>query len=339
MSSTEKSGRADAPYLKNTLQLRSQAAQVCRASSVEDISRATRIAMDTGLALVPLGEGSNVVLPEYLNALAITIDSKGIKVLKDDGRRVRVRVAAGENWHAFVRWSVDNGLYGLENLALIPGSVGAAPVQNIGAYGVEVCDRVVGVEVVSMASGEVAYLNNEACGFAYRTSIFKDIARREWIIASVDFQLDREALVQRDYPALAERLPDTAVTHRDVMEAVISVRGERLPDPGREPNAGSFFKNPLVSTEVAAALVKRYPEMPVFNQGDATKLSAGWMIERCGWRGKEFGGVAMSQRHALVLVNHTAQTAAEVLDFAQHVQRDVFNEFGIQLAIEPDVLV
>ena len=339
MSSAEKSGRADAPYLKNTLQLRSQAAQVCRASSVEDISRATRIAMDTGLALVPLGEGSNVVLPEYLNALAITIDSKGIKVLKDDGRRVRVRVAAGENWHAFVRWSVDNGLYGLENLALIPGSVGAAPVQNIGAYGVEVCDRVVGVEVVSMASGEVAYLNNEACGFAYRTSIFKDIARREWIIASVDFQLDREALVQRDYPALAERLPDTAVTHRDVMEAVISVRGERLPDPGREPNAGSFFKNPLVSTEVAAALVKRYPEMPVFNQGDATKLSAGWMIERCGWRGKEFGGVAMSQRHALVLVNHTAQTAAKVLDFAQHVQRDVFNEFGIQLAIEPDVLV
>ena len=339
MSSAEKSGRADAPYLKNTLQLRSQAAQVCKASSVEDISRATRNAADTGLALVPLGEGSNVVLPEYLNALAITIDSKGIKVLKDDGRRVRVRVAAGENWHAFVRWSVDNGLYGLENLALIPGSVGAAPVQNIGAYGVEVCDRVVGVEVVSMASGEVAYLNNEACGFAYRTSIFKDIARREWIIASVDFQLDREALVQRDYPALAERLPDTAVTHRDVMEAVISVRGERLPDPGREPNAGSFFKNPLVSTEVAAALVKRYPEMPVFNQGDATKLSAGWMIERCGWRGKEFGGVAMSQRHALVLVNHTAQTAAEVLDFAQHVQRDVFNEFGIQLAIEPDVLV
>ena len=339
MSSTEKSGRADAPYLKNTLQLRSQAAQVCRASSVEDISRATRNAADAGLALVPLGEGSNVVLPEYLNALAITIDSKGIKVLKDDGRRVRVRVAAGENWHAFVRWSVDNGLYGLENLALIPGTVGAAPVQNIGAYGVEVCDRVVGVEVVSMASGEVAYLDNKACGFAYRTSIFKDIARREWIIASVDFQLDRQALVQRDYPTLAERLPDTAVTHRDVMETVISVRGERLPDPRREPNSGSFFKNPLVSTEVAEALVERYPDMPVFNQRDATKLSAGWMIERCGWRGREFGGVAMSQRHALVLVNHTAQTAAELLDFAQHVQRDVFNEFGIQLAIEPDVLV
>jgi len=339
MSSTEKSGRADAPYLKNTLQLRSQAAQVCRASSVEDISRATRNAADAGLALVPLGEGSNVVLPQYLNALVITIESKGIKVLKDDGRRVRVRVAAGENWHAFVRWSVDNGLYGLENLALIPGTVGAAPVQNIGAYGVEVCDRVVGVEVVSMATGDVAYLDNEACGFAYRTSIFKDIARREWIIASVDFQLDRQALVQRDYPTLAERLPDTAVTHRDVMEAVISVRGERLPDPGREPNSGSFFKNPLVSTEVAKALVERYPDMPVFNQGDATKLSAGWMIERCGWRGREFGGVAMSQRHALVLVNHTAQTAAEVLDFAQHVQRDVFNEFGIQLAIEPDVLV
>jgi UDP-N-acetylmuramate dehydrogenase len=339
MSSTEKSGRADAPYLKNTLQLRSQAAQVCRASSVEDISRATRNAADAGLALVPLGEGSNVVLPQYLNALVITIESKGIKVLKDDGRRVRVRVAAGENWHAFVRWSVDNGLYGLENLALIPGTVGAAPVQNIGAYGVEVCDRVVGVEVVSMATGDVAYLDNEACGFAYRTSIFKDIARREWIIASVDFQLDRQALVQRDYPTLAERLPDTAVTHRDVMETVISVRGERLPDPRREPNSGSFFKNPLVSTEVAKALVERYPDMPVFNQGDATKLSAGWMIERCGWRGREFGGVAMSQRHALVLVNHTAQTAAEVLDFAQHVQRDVFNEFGIQLAIEPDVLV
>jgi len=339
MSSAEKSGRTDVPLLKNTLQLRSQAARVCRASSVEDISRATRIASDAGLALVPLGEGSNVVLPEYLNALVITIESKGIKVLKDDGRRVRVRVAAGENWHAFVRWSVDNGLYGLENLALIPGTVGAAPVQNIGAYGVEVHDRVAGVEVVSIASGEVVYLDNEACGFAYRTSIFKDIARREWIIASVDFQLDREALVQRHYPALAERLPDAEVTHRDVMETVINVRGERLPDPGREPNAGSFFKNPLVSNEVAETLLTKHPEMPVFNQGDATKLSAGWMIERCGWRGREFGGVGMSQRHALVLVNHTAHTATEVLTFAKHVQRDVFDEFGIQLAIEPDVLV
>jgi UDP-N-acetylmuramate dehydrogenase len=338
MSSAEKSARTDVPLLKNTLQLRSQAARVCRASSVEDISRATRIASDAGLALVPLGEGSNVVLPEYLNALVITIESKGIKVLKDDGRRVRVRVAAGENWHAFVRWSVDNGLYGLENLALIPGTVGAAPVQNIGAYGVEVHDRVAGVEVVSIASGEVVYLDNEACGFAYRTSIFKDIARREWIIASVDFQLDREALVQRDYPALAERLPDAEVTHRDVMETVIIVRGERLPDPGREPNAGSFFKNPLVSNEVAETLLTKHPEMPVFNQGDATKLSAGWMIERCGWRGREFGGVGMSQRHALVLVNHTAHTATEVLTFAKHVQRDVFDEFGIQLAIEPDLL-
>jgi UDP-N-acetylmuramate dehydrogenase len=212
-------------------------------------------------------------------------------------------------------------------------------VQNIGAYGVEVRDRVVGVEVVSIVSGEVVYLDNEACGFAYRTSIFKDIARREWIIASVDFQLDREALVQRDYPALAERLPDTLVTHRDVMDAVISLRGERLPDPGREPNAGSFFKNPLVSSEVAETLLKKYPEIPAFRQGHGTKLSAGWMIERCGWRGREIGGVGMSQRHALVLVNHTAQTAAEVLDFAQHVQRDVFNEFGIQLGIEPDVLV
>jgi UDP-N-acetylmuramate dehydrogenase len=339
MSSAAENGQNDAPYLKNTLQLRSQAARVATASSTEDISRATRIATDAGLALVPLGEGSNVVLPEHLNALVVAIKSMGIKLLKDDGRRVRLRVAAGENWHTFVRWTVENGLYGLENLALIPGTVGAAPVQNIGAYGVEVRDRVVGVEVVSIVSGEVVYLDNEACGFAYRTSIFKDIARREWIIASVDFQLDREALVQRDYPALAERLPDTLVTHRDVMDAVISLRGERLPDPGREPNAGSFFKNPLVSSEVAETLLKKYPEIPAFRQGHGTKLSAGWMIERCGWRGREIGGVGMSQRHALVLVNHTAQTAAEVLDFAQHVQRDVFNEFGIQLGIEPDVLV
>ena len=324
----------------NALRLHANATGWVNAASTDAIVAGVHAGPSLGLPVIPLGEGSNVVLPESLDALVVRVSSKGIRLLKDDGRRVRVRVAAGENWHEFVIWCVGEGLFGVENLALIPGTVGAAPVQNIGAYGVEVSNTVLGVEVVDIESGTVEYLNAEACGFSYRHSIFKDIKNRRWIIASVDFELDRLAPIQTGYPALADRLSNVSPcpTHRDVMDAVIAIRQERLPDPLTQPNAGSFFKNPEVTPEEATALAAEYSDLPRFPAGDRVKLSAAWLVERAGWRGTSVNGVCMSSQHALVLVNESADTASEVLAFASQVQEGVHKQFGIELTIEPDVL-
>lgn len=324
----------------NTLRLHCKATAWLNATSTEAVITGILAAQRLGLSVTPLGEGSNVVLPESLDALVVRVSSKGIQLLKDDGRRVRVRVAAGENWHEFVVWCVEEGLFGVENLALIPGTVGAAPVQNIGAYGVEVSNTVVGVEVVDIESGTVEYLNAEECGFSYRHSIFKDIKNRRWIIASVDFELDRLAPTQTGYPALADRLSSVSPSpsHRDVMDAVIAIRQERLPDPLAQPNTGSFFKNPEVTPEEATALAAEHSDLPRFPAGGRVKLSAAWLVERAGWRGAAVNGVSMSSQHALVLVNESADTASEVLAFASQVQESVHKQFGIELTIEPDVL-
>ena len=324
----------------NTLRLHSKASAWLNATSTDAVITGILAAQRLGLSLIPLGEGSNVVLPESLDALVIRVSSKGIQLLKDDGRRVRVRVAAGENWHEFVVWCVEEGLFGVENLALIPGTVGAAPVQNIGAYGVEVSNTVLGVEVVDIESGAVEYLNAEECDFSYRHSIFKDINKRHWIIAAVDFELDRLAPIQAGYPALADRLSSVSPSpsQRDVMDAVIAIRQERLPDPLTQPNAGSFFKNPEVTSEEATALAADYSDLPRFPAGDRVKLSAAWLIEQAGWRGASINGVCMSSQHALVLVNESADTASELLAFASQVQHSVQKQFGVELTIEPDVL-
>jgi len=322
----------------NSLRLHANATRWVNAASTDAIVAGVHAGASLGLPVIPLGEGSNVVLPEILNALVVRVSSKGIKRLEDDGRRVRLRVAAGENWHAFVVWCVEEGLFGLENLALIPGTVGAAPVQNIGAYGVEVSTSLRGVEVVDLESGAVDYLGAEECDFAYRYSVFKDINSRRWIIASVDFELDRQAPVHHEYPALADRLPSPEPSHRDVMEAVIAIRRDRLPDPLTHPNAGSFFKNPEVTSEQATALAAEYPDLPRFQAGERVKLSAAWLIERAGWRGTSVNGICMSSQHALVLVNESADTASELLAFASQVQQGVQKQFGVSLTIEPDVL-
>ena len=324
----------------NTLRLQSKVTAWLHATSTNAIVEGVLAGQRLGLPVTPLGEGSNVVLPESLDALVVRVSSKGIQLVKDDGRRVRVRVAAGENWHEFVVWCVQEGLFGIENLALIPGTIGAAPVQNIGAYGVEVSNTVLGVGVVDIESGAVEYLNAEECGFSYRHSIFKDINNRRWIIASVDFELDRLSPIQARYPALADRLSRLSYSpsHRDVMDAVIAIRQERLPDPLAQPNTGSFFKNPEVTSEEANALAAEYSDLPRFPAGDRVKLSAAWLVERAGWRGTSVNGVCMSLQHALVLVNESADTASEILAFASQVQESVHKQFGIELTIEPDVL-
>lgn len=328
----------------NALRLSSRAQWFAQVESLESLHDCLNWATARQLGVLPLGEGSNVILQAHLNGLILKVALKGILLLRDDGGQVRLRVAAGENWHDFVAWCVEQGCYGLENLALIPGSVGAAPVQNIGAYGVEVADCIVGVQAIDVMTGKVVYLSAEDCQFSYRSSVFKQNQGRSLIITAVDFQLNRDAPVNTTYPTLKDALLKSAVNkdapnHQDVFDAVIKVRSQRLPDPTRTPNVGSFFKNPLVSQSVATRLHGEFPGLPQYETDSALiKLSAAWMIDQLGWRGKELKGVAVSEAHSLVLVNRAAHSSTAVLGLSAAIQQSVLARFGVELALEPEIL-
>ncbi len=323
----------------NTLRLPATADWFAPIGNVEELQAVLSFARNRGLAVLPLGEGSNVVLSDHIPGLVLHMVNRGIQLRRDDGERVCLRVPAGENWHDLVVWCCDQGLHGLENLALIPGSVGAAPVQNIGAYGVELSERVQGVEVVNTGSGKADYLSAADCCFGYRTSLFKHAEGTDLLITAVDLVLDRRAPVHAEYPSLQAALGDMIPTHRQVMEAVMAVRRRRLPDPVIAPNVGSFFKNPVVGFDVAAALLAQHPNLPNYPaEACRVKLSAAWMIDQLGWRGKEQGGVAVSDAHSLVLVNRTATTSRAVLALAQAIYDSVLEHFGVALSMEPTIL-
>ena len=323
----------------NTLRLTSTAQWFARVESLTDLQNLLQWARARNLPVLPLGEGSNVVLQAHLPGLVLKVAIKGILLQRDDGGQVRLRVAAGENWHEFVAWCTEQGCYGLENLALIPGSVGAAPVQNIGAYGVEVADWIVGVEAIDAHTSEVVYLTAQECQFSYRWSVFKDKQGRSLIITAVDFQLNRNAPVEASYPTLTAALTAKDPSHQDVFNAVIKVRSDRLPNPAKTANVGSFFKNPLVAKNVAKKLHLQFPQLPQYETDSAlVKLSAGWMIEDLGWRGKARDGVAVSEAHSLVLVNRTATSSVAVLGLAAEIQQSVLKKFGVELVLEPEIL-
>jgi UDP-N-acetylmuramate dehydrogenase len=264
---------------------------------------------------------------------------KGREVLSDDGTQVVIRVGAGESWHDFVVWCHHQGFHGLANLALIPGSVGGAPIQNIGAYGVEVAERIEAVHVVHRHTGERACLSRDDCEFRYRDSVFKHSAGVQWIITEVDFVLDREAVVEANYPTLRARLSEAELTHDAVLAAVISIRRERLPDPVITPNVGSFFKNPVISQQDIDILRQNFPEIPVYPaSGDAVKISAAWLIDQLGWRGEERDGVKVSDDHALVLEGCGARSAAPWLALAEDIAASVREAYDVSLELEPRVI-
>jgi UDP-N-acetylmuramate dehydrogenase len=286
-----------------------------------------------------LGGGSNVILERTVPGLVLVIALKGRTLCADDGRRAVLRIGAGENWHDLVVWCHHQGLHGLANLALIPGSVGAAPIQNIGAYGVEVADRIRRVHVVDRWTGERTVLSSGDCDFGYRDSLFKRPEGAKWIITQVELELDREAPVEASYPLLSQRLADAELTHDAVLAAVISIRRERLPDPIVTPNVGSFFKNPIVSGHECDVLRQQAPEVPAFPMpGGAFKIPAAWLIDQLGWRGVERRGVKVSEGHALVLVGAGALTAEPWLALAGEIAASVADRFGVNLQLEPRVL-
>ena len=323
----------------NTLAVESQAEYCVRVDSDDTLRQAILWAAEKALPITVLGEGSNVLLHKQLPGLVLLMENCGVDLISDDGRYVTLHVAAGENWHSFVSWCVKSGFYGLENLALIPGTVGAAPVQNIGAYGVEVADWISAVHVRDAITGEARILSREDCQFAYRDSIFKSAEGAHWLIAAVDFRLDRNAEPNIIYPVLRAKIGDTPATPQRVFDAVQAIRKERLPDPSAVPNVGSFFKNPEVDWHQAELMSMRWPDMPQHPTGSGgIKLSAAWMIDHLGWRGKAHEGAAVDDKHALILINAGTRSVRSFLDLAQMIAQDVFTHFSVQLEIEPRIL-
>ncbi len=290
--------------------------------------------------LLVLGGGSNVLFTRDFDGLVLHLDAARIDPPRHDGADTLVRVEAGHHWHAFVRWTLDHGFAGLENLSLIPGTVGAAPIQNIGAYGVEVEACIAAVEAWDRHARRFDTLDRAACGFAYRDSVFKREPGR-WIVTAVVFRFAPTWTPVAYYPGVREQLGAQASvmpTPMALSDAICAIRRRKLPDPAVIGNAGSFFKNPVVTPAHAAALAAAHPGLPCHAAGDgATKLSAAWLIEHAGMKGVRAGDAGVSDQHALVLVNHGAATGAQLLALARRVQAAVQQRFGV--ALEPEPLI
>ena len=317
-----------------------------RASLLADIRDAAKLpelldfpAVRNGRLLV-LGEGSNMLFTGDFNGTVLLMSTRGVQ-LESDGERARIAVAAGERWDDFVRWTLGQGYAGLENLILIPGTVGAAPIQNIGAYGCEVAEFVESVEAWDMRERRVVMLDHATCAFGYRDSLFKREPGR-YIVTAVRFVLPRSRPLHTDYAGIEDELRRMGVDKPapfHVAEAVVHLRTRKLPDPAVIGNAGSFFKNPIVEAAVAEALKGEYPELATWLQPDSrSKLSAGWMIEAAGFKGLREGDAGISNRHALVLVNHGHATGPQLWALAQRVMQGVLEKFAVQLEPEPVVV-
>lgn len=311
------------------------------AGNDQQVREALALAAQRGLPLLVIGGGSNLLLTGAVEALVLRMASRGLRILSDDGERVVVETEAGEPWHPFVQWSLAQGLAGLENLSLIPGTVGAAPMQNIGAYGVEIKDVFAGLTALDRQSGELREFALDECAFAYRDSLFKQQPGR-WLILRVRFALSRKNALRLDYGPVRQRLQAEDIeqpTASDVSRAICAIRSEKLPDPAELGNAGSFFKNPLVPAELAERIRVEHADLVSYPGADGqVKLAAGWLIERAGWKGFREGDAGVHRLQALVLVNYGAATGAQLLALAQRIQADIQARFGVQLEIEPNVL-
>ena len=289
-----------------------------------------------------LGGGSNLILTGDFDGLVLHVRIPGRERIAEDADAWIVRAGAGENWHDFVRWTLGRGWPGLENLSLIPGTVGAAPIQNIGAYGLEMAERFQQLEAVDLETGETVGFDRAACRFGYRDSVFKREAAGRYLITAVTFRLPKRWQPVTRYADLARELEARGIanpTARDVSDAVVAIRSRKLPDPAHIGNAGSFFKNPVVDAATFARLVARHPDLPHYPQADgAVKLAAGWLIERCGWKGRTLGSAGVYERQALVLVNRGGARGADVLRLARAIQASVRATFGVELEPEPVIL-
>ncbi|WP_455921485.1 UDP-N-acetylmuramate dehydrogenase [Pseudomonas putida] len=309
-------------------------------SDDDQVRAALAWAREQQIPVLPIGGGSNLLLTGDLDVLVMRMASLGVRVLADDGHTVVVEAQAGEPWHPFVQQTLGMGLAGLENLSLIPGTVGAAPIQNIGAYGVEIKDVFQGLTALDRETGELRDFGLADCAFGYRDSLFKREPGR-WLILRVRFNLTRTAHLHLDYGPVRQRLAEQGIevpTPADVSAAICSIRREKLPDPAELGNAGSFFKNPVVAAAVAERIKVEHADLVGYPQADGqVKLAAGWLIERAGWKGFREGDAGVHRLQSLVLVNYGSATGAQLHALAMRIQADIAQRFGVSLEMEPNL--
>jgi UDP-N-acetylmuramate dehydrogenase len=326
---------------RNTFRVAARAAMMADVSRADALAELFEFAMLREGPVLVLGEGSNLLFAGDFPGVAICLTMAGVRIVHDGGSHALVRAEAGLNWNDLVGWTLARGLCGLENMALIPGTVGAAPIQNIGAYGVEVGEFVETVEAFQRDTGQIKRIAAADCGFGYRDSLFKREPER-WVVTAIELRLPRQRELRLDYAGVKEELAAMGVESPravHVAEAISRIRTRKLPNPALLGNAGSFFKNPIVAAEVADAMKAQFPTLPVFPGGDGQrKLSAGWLIEAAGWKGFREGDAGVAPQHALVLVNHGKATGAQLLDLARRIAASVRERFGVALEPEPRII-
>ena len=311
--------------------------------SVESLSELLKFLKTKPSNLFILGGGSNILFTKNVEGTVLHINLKGIEVLKESNFFSEVKVSAGENWHDFVLWSIDKNLGGLENLSLIPGNVGTAPIQNIGAYGVELKDNFVSCEAVNLSTLEIETFTNLECKFRYRNSIFKSEKKGEYIIISVTFKLtNKNHKIKTSYGDIKKQLEKNSIKHpkiKDISDAVIQIRKSKLPDPKVIGNAGSFFKNPIINSKTFSTIIKQFPNIPNYKiSKEEIKIPAGWLIEKAGFKGKKFNNYGVHDKQALVLVNYGNASGKEILELSELIQKTIITIFGIKLEREVNII-
>ncbi|WKN33906.1 UDP-N-acetylmuramate dehydrogenase [Porifericola rhodea] len=331
----------------NTFGIEASARYFVETSSTKDLQQLIKTPLYQQQELFILGGGSNVLLTQNFEGLVVKMSIPGIEVVEENENEVVVRAGAGENWHEFVLHCIARGYGGIENLSLIPGTVGAAPMQNIGAYGVEIKDVFESLEAVDLQTAELKVFKHEDCKFGYRESVFKNVLKGKYIITQVSFRLSKQANINTSYGAIEETLKEmrsqsnykarTAI--EEVSEAVIQIRQSKLPDPKEIGNAGSFFKNPVLSAEKFQVLKTDYPQVPGYPLEDGSvKVPAGWLIEQCGWKGKKVGNTGVHSKQALVLVNHGNAQGNEVRKLAMQIKDSVWQKFEVEIMPEVNII-
>ena len=289
-----------------------------------------------------LGGGSNLLFTKNYEGLILKNNVRGFACIGEDDKHYYVKAGAGENWHQFVLQCIEKNFAGLENLSLIPGNVGASPMQNIGAYGIEIKDIFESLEAYDLSNGKIVHFSAEACEFGYRESVFKRKFKNQFIILSVTFKLFKNPQINVSYGAIENELNQLGIKNpgiADVSQAVINIRNSKLPNPAVLGNAGSFFKNPVVSRDILEKILSEYPDAPHYPAaGNDVKLAAGWLIEKAGWKGKRVGNCGMHEKQALVLVNYGGATGSEIYDLSTMVLESIKSQFGVELEREVNII-
>ena len=328
--------------LYNTFGVDAKADFFVQVDDFSDLKKALVFRREKQLPILFLGGGSNMLFVNDFKGLALKLNLKGIEIVDEDDDFVWVKAQGSENWHQFILWTLMQDYGGLENLSLIPGNVGTAPIQNIGAYGVEAKDTIVEVQALALETGDERVFTNEECQFGYRESVFKNELKGQYVLVAVTFKLSkRNHQLKTGYGAIQQELEMVGIdnpTIQDVSNAVIRIRESKLPDPAQIGNSGSFFKNPVVSKEEFEQIVAAHPTIVNYPTENGVKLAAGWLIEQAGWKGKRFGDAGVHEKQALVLVNYGNATGKEIYNLSENIIQDVKSKFNITLEREVNMI-